>query len=151
MSEGSPLTAATAGVLLFAVGLAIGGGTLLTNRHEQQALEGWQRAEGTVVDLLKRQTPEGVVTIPLIAFTTNTGDRISFAPGAGATHGQYYVTHTVPVLYHPGHPQDARIDSRARRWTRNALAGAAALMLVGLGGYVAWYASRWQPPAPPQT
>jgi hypothetical protein len=25
------------------------------------------------------------------------------------------------------------------------------LILVGLGGYVAWYASRWQPPAPPQT
>ena len=27
---------------------------------------------------------------------------------------------------------------------RNALAGAAALVLVVLGGYVAWYASRWQ-------
>ena len=55
----------------------------------------------------------------------------------------YYVDAPVKVLYHPDHPQDALIDTSARRWTRNTLAGGAALILLALGGYVAWYASRW--------
>ena len=55
-----------------------------------------------------------------------------------------YINAPVKVLYRVGNPQEAMIDTSSRRWTRNALAGAAALILLGLGGYVAWYASRWE-------
>jgi hypothetical protein len=58
------------------------------------------------------------------------------------------VNASVKILYHPDHPQDARIDTSARRWIRNGLAGGAALTLLGIGGYVAWHASRWQGTAP---
>ena len=73
---------------------------------------------------------------------TASGDRVSFTAKPGDS--PRYINDTVAVLYHPDHPQDAVIDARARRWTRNALAAGAALLLLVLGGYVAWYASRWE-------
>jgi hypothetical protein len=143
-----PLGAAIAGVFLCAIGLAIGGGVLVVNRQEQQALEGWRRADGTVIELLKRRTVDGEAITPLIAFTTSAGERVSFTAGAMGNPSEYVVTDKVSVIYPPGQPQDARIDTRARRWSRNALAGGAALILICLGGYVAWYASRWDKIAP---
>jgi hypothetical protein len=138
-----PLRAAGAGVLLFAIGLAIAGGAYQVNRQEQEQLRGWRRADGTVIELLERRTPEGEVVLPLISFTTADGERVSFtARAAGGSPS--YVNDRVAVLYHPDHPQEALVDTRARRWARNGLAGGAALILLSLGGYVAWYASRWE-------
>jgi len=144
-----PLQAALAGILLFVIGLAIAGGLYQVNEQEQERVRGWLRANGTVVELLKRRSADGDVPIPLIAFTTASGERVSFTVTGGGKESPYYVTASVPVIYPPGHPQDAAIDPRARRWTRNALGGAGALILLGLGGYVAWYASRWQRAEPP--
>jgi hypothetical protein len=138
-----PLKAAFAGILLFVIGLAMAGGVYQVNRQEQERLRGWRRADGTVVELLKRPSPEGGALIPLIAFTTASGERVSFTTTAGARESPYYVTAPVKVMYHPDHPEDAMIDTSVRRWTRNAVAGGAALILLGAGAYVAWYASRW--------
>ena len=137
-----PLGAAIAGVLLFAIGIAIAAGTLVVNRQEQTARAGWQRADGTVVELLKRRTIDGDLVIPLVAFTTKSGDRVSFTGHPSSHPDEYRVTASVAVLYDPARPQDAQIDPRARRWTRNALATGAAALLLALGGYVAWYASH---------
>jgi hypothetical protein len=139
-----PLRAAAAGVLLFAIGLAIAGGMLRTNLQERERLREWSRADGTVIELLKRRSAEGDVTVPLIAFTSASGDRISFTAGTDVKGSSIYVNAPIKVLYRPGNPQEALIDTSARRWTRNALAGAAALVLMTLGGYVAWYVSRWE-------
>ena len=137
-----PLRAAFAGVLLFVIGLAIAGGVWRTNAQDQERLTGWRRADGTVVELLKRPSPDGDIPVPLIAFTTASGERVSFTAAATGS-SPYYLNTPVKVLYHPDHPQDALIDPSASRWTRNALAGGAALILLALGGWVAWYASRW--------
>jgi hypothetical protein len=139
-----PLRAAFAGVLLFVIGLGIAMGTLQVNRREQDQLRGSRRADGTVVELLRRRTVEGEILVPLIAFKTASGERVSFTLSEPGRDSPYYINAPVKVLYHPDHPQDALIDTRARRWTRNALAGGAALILLALGGYVAWYASRWE-------
>ena len=146
---GYPLRAAFAGVLLFVLGLGIAGGVWRINDEEQDRLRGWRRADGTVVELLKRRTADGDMPIPLIAFTTASGERVSFTVATGIS-APYYVDTAVKVLYHPDRPQDAMIDTSARRWTRNALAGGAALILICLGAYVAWYASRWSETAPPE-
>ena len=145
-----PLRAAFAGVLLFAIGLAIAGGLLRTSRQDHERLQGWQRVDGTVVELLKRRSPEGEVTVPLIAFTTASGDRVSFTSATERKGSPLYVDASIKVLYRLENPQDALIDPSARRWTRNALAGGAALILMALGGYVAWFASRWDKMAPPR-
>ena len=65
-----PLRAAFAGVLLFVIGLAIASSLLRTNLQDRERLRDWRRADGTVVELLKRRTVDGEVTVPLIAFTT---------------------------------------------------------------------------------
>lgn len=146
-----PLRAAFAGVLLFALGLAIAGGLLRIILQDRERLRGWSRADGRVIELLERRSPEGDVTVPLIAFTAASGDRISFTGATDVKRASVYVNAPIKVLYRPENPQEARIDTPARRWTRNALAGGAALILLGLGGYVAWYASRWDKIAPPST
>jgi len=45
-------------------------------------------------------------------------------------------------MYPIGLPSEARIDPRSIRWTRFGIALGAALVLMVLGGYVAWYAQR---------
>lgn len=138
-----PLRAALAGVLLFAIGLAIAGGAYRAYRQDQGKLAGWRTADGVVIDLIKRRTPEGEVMGPLIAFTTAAGERVSFTSDQSRAGAPLYVDAQVSVLYHPGQPQDALLDQRGRRWTRHAVAAGVALLLMALGGYVAWYASQW--------
>ena len=146
-----PLRAAAAGVLLFTIGVAVGVGLLRTHLQDRERLRGWSRADGTVVELLERRSVEGEVTVPLVAFTSASGDRVSFTAGTDVKGSGIYVNAPMKVLYRADNPQEAMIDTSARRWTRNALAGAAALILMALGGYVAWYASRWDKIAPPTT
>ena len=141
---GYPLRAAFSGVLLFVIGLGLAGGMLRINQQDQERLRGWSRADGTVIELLKRRTAEGDVTVPLIAFTALSGERVSFTSATKNTGAPLYINAPIKVLYRLENPQEALIDTSSRRWTRNALAGAAAVLLMALGGYVAWYASRWQ-------
>ena len=133
-----PVAAAYAGVLLFIIGVAIGVGALEINRRERDRLTGWLRTDGTVVALLAGANG----TRPQVAFNAANGERVSFTlvqPGAR----QYVVGERVPVLYRPEEPGAARLDPRTARWTRNALAAGASLILMALGGYVAWYARQW--------
>lgn len=139
-----PLRAAFAGVLLFATGVAIGVTLLRTHLEDRERLRAWSRADGTVIELLERRSAEGEVTVPLVAFTSASGDRVSFTAGTDVTGAGVYINAPVKVLYRPENPQQALIDRSGRRLLRNLLAGAAALILMGLGGYVAWYASRWE-------
>ena len=133
-----PIGAAYAGVFLFIIGLAIGVGSLEINRRERERLQGWLRADGTVVALLAGANG----TRPQIAFNAANGERVSFTLVQSGGR-QYVVGERVPVLYRPEEPGDARLDPRTARWTRNALAAGASLILMALGGYVAWYARQW--------
>jgi hypothetical protein len=136
-----PLRAALAGIVLFVAGLALAGGLYQINSQEQDRFRGWRGADGTVVELLKGPAESGLL-IPLIAFTTASGERVSFTATTRRRESPYYLNAPVRIVYDPAHPQDALIDARARRWTRNTLGSGSALILIGLGGYVAWYASR---------
>jgi hypothetical protein len=51
----------------------------------------------------------------------------------------------VPLVYDAARPMDAQIDPRAARWTRNAVAGGASVLLMAVGAYVAWYARNRVP------
>jgi hypothetical protein len=138
---GNTLRAAIAGLVLFVVGLVLGGGALEVDRRDREVRSGLLSAEGTVVAQIKRQTPEGPTFAPLISFVTAAGERISFTGNATDT-STYHLGAKVPVLYEPGNPAGARINTFGARRLRTLVAGVVAVLLMALGGYVAWYARQ---------
>jgi hypothetical protein len=135
------LGATIAGLVLFVAGLVIGATTLEADRADRERRQGFVGADGTVITQIKQPTPEGPAYAPVIAFATASGERVSFTAGP-ADSSTYPLGAKVPVLYRPGNPADARIDRTTVRRVRSLLAGGASLLLMGLGGYVAWYARR---------
>ena len=134
----NPLRATLAGVLLFAIGIAIGGGAIVNYQRERGALEGWQRVEGTVVELV--QFSDGKVR-PRVAFTVND-EIFRFTPRGPLADRSYSAGDRVLVVYPFGSPQSAQLESTAIRWARTAYAGAGGLPLMVLGAFVAWQARR---------
>ena len=131
--------ATLAGVLLFVIGVAIGGGAYENYRRERDRLLAWVQAEGEVVQLLT--TSEGK-SRPVVGFQTKTGDRIRFTPTGRAADRSYKSGDRVTVLYPAADPAAARIESPARRWARSVYAGVGSVILMALGAYVAWYARQ---------
>jgi hypothetical protein len=144
VSGAHPLGAALAGVLLFAIGLALGGGLLFMDREERGRMEGWQRAEARVTEIVP--IPPGNRALQRMSFTTAAGERISFTVSVARTSAAA-IGDRVSVLYLADDPRLAVIDNPARRRIRNGAGGAAALALIALGAYVAVYASRLDRPS----
>jgi hypothetical protein len=130
-----PVGAAAAGILLFIVGIAGGVYAWELNRSEAALLEGWLGADGTVTAVFG----DGVSTRAMVSFKTDGGDLITFTTRPA---GRPSVGGSVRVLYPPFRPTAAVIDPVGTRRTRNVLLGVASAALMGLGGYVAWYARR---------
>lgn len=137
-----PLGATFAGLLLFILGLGIAGGAYLIDSKERELRRGWLRADGTVVQVLKRQTTKGPVFAPLIVFQAASGARVSFTARVANESQQHAIGETIPVVYPPQFPQAAEIDTARRRLLRNIVAVIGALLLISIGGTVAWQASR---------
>jgi hypothetical protein len=137
-----PLGATFAGLLLFIIGLGIAGGVYQIDSKERELRRGWIRTDGTVVQVLKRQTLDGAVFAPLIVFEATSGARVSFTARVGNESQQHAIGEKIPVLYPPQHPEAAEIDTARQRLIRNLLAAGGALLLIAVGGTVAWQASR---------
>ena len=135
-----PVRATLAGVLLFVIGMAIAGSTVISERRERERRSVWAEATGTVVDMLSG--PANGSPRPVVSFETPEGERIRFTPIGHSSWRTPKVGDAVPVVYPIGLPNEARIDPRSIRWTRLGIAIGAALALMVLGGYVAWYAQR---------
>lgn len=135
-----PVRATLAGVLLFVIGLAIAGSTIITEKRDRERRQGWIEATGTVVEMLPG--PPNGSPRPVVAFDTAEGERVRFTPVGRSTWRPLEVGDAVPVLYPFALPGLARIDPRSIRWVRLGIALGAALLLMGLGGYVARYAHR---------
>jgi hypothetical protein len=129
------MRAALAGVLLSVIGLAIGIGAFENYRRDRERLQGWTRTNGEVMQLL--QASSG--TRPIVSFTAADGTRIRFT--ALVPRGSSYKAgDTVTVVYPPDDLSAARIDSAFVRLARPMFAAAGSIVLMALGGYVAFYA-----------
>lgn len=140
------LRATLAGVLLFAIGIAIGGGAIVNYQRERANLEGWQRADGEVLYFLTG--PDGKPR-PQIGFSAG-GERFRFTGVGALANRAYKVGDHVEVLYPADDPRAARLESPAIRWGRTLYAGAGAILLMALGGYLAWYSRTRGLTATPQ-
>ena len=124
-------------MLLFVIGLGIGIGAFENYRRDRDRFQGWTRTSGQVMQLL--QSSAG--TRPIVGFAAADGTRIRFT--ALVPRGSSYKAgDTVTVVYPPDDPSAARIDSPLVRWARPAFAGAGSIVLMALGGYVAFYARK---------
>ena len=132
-----PLTAAYAGVLFVIVGVVMGVYVWELNRQEAEQITGWERSTGSVTTTFG----SGSSTRAMVTFTLPSGDRINFT-ARSALFRRFASGDSVSVLYPPFNPTHAVIDPTGARRIRNTVGGAACLLLVGLGGYVAWYARR---------
>jgi len=135
-----PVRAMLSGVLLFVIGIAIAGSTVITEWRDRDRRDGYATANGTVVDMLPG--PANSPPRPVVSFDTPEGERIRFMSLTRSTWRAPKVGDAVRVIYPLGFPQEARIDPRSIRWTRLGIALGAAVVLMLLGGYVAWYARR---------
>jgi hypothetical protein len=133
----SPIRAALAGVLLFVIGLAIGIGALENYRRDRDLLVGWSRADGEVMQVLSSSSGAR----PVVGFAAADGTRIRFT-ALTPRGSSYQVGQRVTVVYPPDDPSAARVDSAFVRLARPVFAGAGAIVLMALGGFVAFYARR---------
>lgn len=132
-----PLRATLAGVLLFAIGAAIGAGAVMNYQRERDNLAGWTRTSGQVMQLLETSAGQR----PVVGFTAPDGTRIRFTALA-ARGSSYRVGDAVTVMYPSDDPSGARLDVPLLRWGRPAFAAAGSIVLMALGAYVAWYARK---------
>ena len=137
MTGRHPLRATLAGVLLFAIGAAIGAGAVMNYQREREHLAGWTRTNGQVMQLLETSAGQR----PVIGFVAADGTRFRFTALA-ARGTSYRVGDAVTVLHPAGDPSGARLEQPLVRWGRPAFAAAGSIVLMVLGAYVAWYARR---------
>lgn len=85
-----------------------------------------ERAEGKVIELLRRT--DSSTYAPVVSFITKNGESIEFVSSTGSNPPSYSVGETVPVLYAPASPQNARIDGILSLWAGPMILGG-----IGIG------------------
>ncbi|MFJ3638338.1 DUF3592 domain-containing protein [Streptomyces sp. NPDC090108] len=129
------------GALFLAIGLALAGGSV-------SFLSEAKRAPGTVVGMdwrsgssgqhgVGRRTHSGPTAHPVVAFTAADGVRRTFTGSVGSKPPAYDEGERVEVLYRPGSPEDARIDSFVSLWLLPLVFGGIGLVITGVGTAVA--------------
>lgn len=105
-----------------------------------------KRARGTVVSLEWRndhdtsrrtQTDDKPAAYPVVAFTSADGAPRKFEDSTGSNPPSYEVGERVEVLYHPGSPEDARINGFASLWLLPLIFSGIGLVIAGIGTGVA--------------
>ena len=134
MAKDHPVGAVAAGLLLFIAGLAVGLWTIEQYRTERDRLELAARVDGTVTGHLNGR--------PIVTFSLPNGDRVSFT-ATTVGRDDYPSGKRVDVLYRADMPSEAVLDRPHARWARTGLLAALSLAVMALGGYVAWYARRY--------
>jgi hypothetical protein len=98
------------GCLLVVIGLIIVAVGALVEWNTLSFLPGTVSTTGTILscDMISNPSNGGVDCAPVVQFQTQTGQSITFKSSVGSSG--YFVGDGVTVLYHPNHPQDARLD-----------------------------------------
>jgi len=107
------------------VGVAMLIGALFWWMNIHTFLADASRTQGTVIALRARHSNNDTTYSPVVAFQLQT-QRIEFDSASGSNPPHYQVGETVPVVYPPSNPYQAKIDSFFSLW-------GGAVILAGLG------------------
>lgn len=110
----------------------LGGGLYLLRRQHRFRATAWT-GTGTVTALVKparRRSRNSHAVVPVIAFTTPTGEPFEFRSSFASGSTSYSIGQQVPILYDPMNPTHAEVNSFWPLWF-------APIMLIGLGSIFA--------------
>ncbi|WP_322815711.1 DUF3592 domain-containing protein [Chloroflexus sp.] len=123
------------GLLIVGLGLLILGWQSFTNTS--QRMKNTVATQGTVVEIKTRlvNTNSGQRTFfyPIVEFRTATGETIQFESEAGDNPSAYQIDDRVEVMYNPGQPQTAFINSWELWLPSTLFLGTGVLLLIVSG------------------
>lgn len=122
--------------LLGLVFLAVGGGWVDRTKDFKQSAA---RTEGVVIDLVI--TRSGTYA-PVFEFDDASGVRHRIVSATASNPPAFEVSERVRVLYQPGHPEGARIDSFLELWLGPLIFLVLGTAFSGFGGGVGWFLWR---------
>lgn len=110
-------------LLVSVIPIVIGGAFLLgaaaSVMHERNIIGSYAHASGHVVTVQEAQRsyqPNSHMYSAIVAFTTRTGQEITFAQGTSSSHNDLYTGDKVGVLYDERTPERAMVDSFWDHW-----------------------------------
>ncbi|KFG96145.1 hypothetical protein GQ56_0116165 [Burkholderia paludis] len=120
-----------------AIGTGFVAGAGAAGLRQWQIVHGYEHSTGHVVEIANHARSSRASLSPhatVVAFTTDSGRRITFAQGATASHQGLHEGEAVDVLYDPDTPERAVVDRFWDHWGLTAilLAIGAPLLAVGL-------------------
>ncbi len=119
----------------FMVGLPFFGYGVYKVYDTNKKLQGAVETEGIVVDNDLQLFSDGTSSyVPVVKFTTETGESIRFTDGVGSIPPDFDEGETVKVVYQPENPREAYINTWFRLWFGSViwLIIGAIPMIVGL-------------------
>ena len=86
-----------------------------------------ERAEGTVIELVRNRSSDSTTYAPIVEFVTAQGRKVEFRSSTSSNPPAYSRGEKVAVLYSPSSPEQAKIDGFFSVW-------GGTVILAGLGG-----------------
>jgi hypothetical protein len=124
-------TIAIAKYVFAAVGIGMLVGTFFLYRNTSAFVEQAARADGTVIDLVRKSKTYA----PVVQFNDQKGERIEFISSSGSNPPSYTKGEKIEVLYLPSDPQKAAINDFLSLWGDCVILGAMGgiFSLIGIG------------------
>jgi len=113
-------------VIFSIIGLGLLVGSFFLYQNTSEFLEKAVKAEGVVIDLVRKRSSDSTTYAPTIRFTTNNGTMIEFTSSTSSNPPSYSRGEQVAVFYLPEQPDEAKINGFFSLW-------GAAVIVAGIG------------------
>jgi hypothetical protein len=128
--------------LLFGgIGFLILAGALFWFCNSRNFLAQAQHTPGVVVDLVESEGNDSTVYHPVVGFKTLDGEKHTFTSSVGSNPPSYEEGEQVEVLYLPGEPKSARINSFFSLWGGPLILGGIGSVFFAVGAVI-WLVGR---------
>lgn len=133
------------GLLLLAIGLGFAALAWWAYAHQAAFAARAARAEGEVLALERSRGSKSTTWRPRVRFRVD-GVSHEFVDSAGSSPPAFAVGERVTVLFEPGHPEDAMVDSWVGRYLLCTILGGFAALGCLVGSVLLWTSRPRRPP-----
>ena len=123
------------GAIFTPIGLVFAGIGAWAYLEDRSLAESGLRAQGTVIEMVgSRDSDNGYTYRPLVEFFDANGERHTFTSRVGTNPPDHSTGETVEVIYAPGSPQNAMLDSFSDRFLLPLIFGGLGTVFAAIGG-----------------